>query len=188
MNQTFEQTLIEHCAPTLAGIKPGSLFCFCAMDVSEIHQCVMDWDTLLKPFGVRMQILKERLERNACIIYVYRPVALCRQLRNPAICSFLKKNGYSNVGLDGMLQHLIERFEHDEEFPHEIGVFLGYPLCDVIGFIENHGKNFTCCGCWKSYSDPVVAQKRFDRYHACTSDYKEKYGNGIPIIQLIAAA
>ena len=37
------------------------------------------------------------------------------------------------------------------DFPHEIGVFLGYPLEDVVGFIRHRGKCFTCCGCWKSY-------------------------------------
>lgn len=33
-------------------------------------------------------------------------------------------------------------------FPHDRRAF-GYPLTDVVGFIENQGRNFTRCGCWK---------------------------------------
>ena len=29
---TFEEALIEHCSPTLAGVKPASLFRFCPRD------------------------------------------------------------------------------------------------------------------------------------------------------------
>ena len=50
---------------------------------------------------------------------------------------------------DGMLRQLSRRLCCEADFPHEIGVFLGYPLTDVVGFIENQGRNFTCCGCWK---------------------------------------
>ena len=37
------------------------------------------------------------------------------------------------------------------DFPHEIGLLLGYPPEDVSGFIENGGKNFLCSGYWKVY-------------------------------------
>lgn len=35
-----------------------------------------------------------------------------------------------------MLEQLRSRLHGSEEFPHEIGVFLGYPLNDVLGFIK----------------------------------------------------
>ena len=59
---------------------------------------------------------------------------------------------------------------------------------DVVGFIENAGRNFTCCGCWKSYGDPHMARRRFSRYHRCTALYKQCYASGTPITQLIVAA
>ena len=46
------------------------------------------------------------------------------------------------------LARLIERLKDADEFPHEIGLFLGYPPEDVEGFIqEPNGQKYT--GIWK---------------------------------------
>ena len=37
----------------------------------------------------------------------------------------------------------------EQGFPHEIGVFLGYPVEDVEGYMQNDGKNFLLVGYWK---------------------------------------
>ena len=59
---------------------------------------------------------------------------------------------------------LCARLSTGGDFPHEVGLFLGYPVEDVIGFIENKGKNCLCCGCWKCYSNACAAQKAFDKF------------------------
>ena len=87
-----------------------------------------------------------------------------------------------------MLTQLSRKLCCSAEFPHEIGVFLGYPLGDVVGFIENRGKNFTCCGCWKSYGDPDAAQKHFDQLSKCTAVYLRLFHSGTPILRLAVAA
>ena len=71
---------------------------------------------------------------------------------------------------------------------HEIGVFLGYPLSDVVGFIENSGRNFTCCGCWKAYGDPQAAQRHFAQLRKCTAVYLRLFHSGTPILRLAVAA
>ena len=53
------------------------------------------------------------------------------------------------------------RLAQREDFPHEIGLFLGYPLGDVIGFIKNAGQNCKCVGCWKVYCNECEAIKAF---------------------------
>ena len=52
------------------------------------------------------------------------------------------------------------------EFPHEIGVFLGYPAQDVRGFME--GRKATCRGAWHAYGDEQLPGSRF-RVLGCTS-------------------
>ena len=89
---------------------------------------------------------------------------------------------------DELLDQLAERLCCEGDFPHEIGVFLGYPLADVIGFIQNRGKNFTACGYWKVYTDPTAAQAEFDRYKKCERIYARCYYNGTPIRRLTVAA
>ena len=81
-----------------------------------------------------------------------------------------------------------ERLCCSAEFPHEIGVFLGYPLSDVVGFIENSGRNFTCCGCWKAYGDPQAAQRHFAQLRKCTAVYLRLFHSGTPILRLAVAA
>ena len=96
--------------------------------------------------------------------------------------------GYTPGTADELLDQLAERLCCKGDFPHEIGVFLGYPLADVIGFIQNRGKNFTACGYWKVYTDPTAAQAEFDRYKKCERIYARCYYNGTPIRRLTVAA
>ena len=87
-----------------------------------------------------------------------------------------------------MLTQLSRRLYCSAEFPHEIGVFLGYPLTDVVGFIENRGRNFTCCGCWKAYGDPNAARRHFAQLSKCTAVYLRLFHSGTPISRLAVAA
>jgi hypothetical protein len=121
------------------------------------------------------------------MIYVYRPELLDKILREPDVLAFLSGYGYGAADISGMLSVLSGRYCMEKSMPHEIGIFLGYPLEDVVGFIEHEGKDFTCCGYWKSYGDPEAAQQRFSLYRACNSTYRELYRCGTPIIELIAA-
>ena len=73
-------------------------------------------------------------------------------------------------------------------FPHEIGVFLGYPLEDVIGFIKNSGQNSICTGCWKVYYNECEALKLFKRYKKCREVYQRLFKQGKTVLQLTVAA
>ena len=101
---------------------------------------------------------------------------------------FLESCGYQRGATEFLLQQLSGRLCLEQAYPHEIGLFLGYPLSDVIGFIENRGWNYTCCGCWKSYGDPEKAQAYFDLCRQYTSRYCALYAEGASILQLAVAA
>ena len=73
-------------------------------------------------------------------------------------------------------------------FPHEIGFFLGYPYDDVVGFIENKGKNSLCSGCWKVYCDECEARKTFRRFDKCKEMYRLMFQKGKTVCQLTIAA
>ena len=68
--------------------------------------------------------------------------------------------------------------------PHEVGLFLGYPLADVVGFIENEGKNCKCAGCWKVYGNEAAARRRFAQFKACRYIYAYQFQNGRTLSQL----
>ena len=188
ISRTFEAVLVRHCAPTLAGMKPGSIFCFNHSPLEVSRQKVCQWNKQLAPFGLTVQILLERPGSGSVIVFVYRHDRLEQMLSDDAYQSFLAEAGYERTNLDGLLEQLSYRLRTQPEFPHEIGVFLGYPLRDVIGFIENHGRNFTCCGFWKSYGDPAEMQVCFACYRRCIQTYVAMFEQGIPIERLAVPA
>ena len=188
ISRTFEAVLVRQCAPTLAGMKPGSIFCFNHSPLEVSRQKVWQWNKQLAPFGLTVQILLERPSSSSVIVFVYRHDRLEQMLSDDAYQSFLAEAGYERTNLDGLLEQLSYRLRTQPEFPHEIGVFLGYPLRDVIGFIENHGRNFTCCGFWKSYGDPAEMQVCFACYRRCIQTYVAMFEQGIPIERLAVPA
>lgn len=70
---------------------------------------------------------------------------------------------------------LVRRLNRGEDFPHEIGLFLGYPAEDVSGFIRHGARCAKCVGTWKVYGDEESARKKFALYQKCTRLYCEAY-------------
>lgn len=180
--------MVRQCAPTLAGMKPGSIFCLKPVEPEAVRQNVRQWGERLAPLGLSVQLLLERPDSNFMIVYVYRWTHLKQALSDADCLRFLEGVGYQKTDLEGLLAQLTRRLREQEEFPHEIGIFLGYPLRDVIGFIENRGRNFTCCGFWKSYSDPAEMQACFARYRRCVYTYVKLFEQGIPLEKLAVSA
>lgn len=180
--------MVRQCAPTLAGIKPGNIFCFRHSSLEVLRQKVYQWNERLTPLGLEVRILLERPDDRSVIVYVYRRSHLEQLLTDHAYQEFLRDARYTGMDLDGLLAQLSCRLETQPEFPHEIGIFLGYPLRDVIGFIENRGQNFTCCGFWKSYGDPAEIQVCFDCYRKCIQNYVTMFEQGTPIERLAVPA
>ncbi|MGI6221598.1 MAG: DUF3793 family protein [Coriobacteriales bacterium] len=137
----------------------------------------------LAPLGIRIRMLTTCA--NGPLIYVYRPVELARTFSQPEAAALLERDGYPADSLDAQLAELTARLERSLpshggpcEFPHEIGLFLGYPIADVVGFIENEGRDFLCLGCWKAYHDVPGAQRIWARYRACTAHCQEMIAQG----------
>lgn len=186
---SLEDSLVEHCSPTLAGIKVASLYRFFPEDSRQFALQLKLWRKWFARHGLCLVALKGYRQSNSYLLYLYRPHALALELARPEVREFLSSLGYNvEDGYDKSLRQLILRLSQSPQFPHEIGVFLGYPLEDVVGFIKNGGKNYTYCGCWKSYGDPAEARRRFSSYRACTETYKRRYAKGVSIVHLTVAA
>ena len=98
------------------------------------------------------------------------------------------QNGYPmEEGLDALLEHLSERIMTNREFPHEIGLFLGYPVEDVRGFIEQRGKDCKLSGYWKVYGDEQAARRLFHQFDRCRDTARGYIERGMTILELFAA-
>ena len=163
-----DELVIRHCAPTLASIKTANLFSCIFTDRQEMLNHVRNLNLRLKKKGLR--VLPLWFKENRGLIYVYRPDKLSKDLQNELAGSLLKKSGYSCTDENACLRKLIERLNLLSDFPHEIGLFLGYPPEDVDGFI-NRRDECKYCGFWKVYGNVDSARKLFSRYRKCTDIY-----------------
>ena len=192
MERNFETVMIEQCAPVLAGLKPAGLFRYETRDCADLARRVRSWNEQLNNKGLRVRVMNGCARTHRFLVYVYREAQLSAVLADKAVQEFLRQEGYQlpaeQEQTGALLNQLSRRLCCQAEFPHEIGVFLGYPLPDVVGFIENRGQNFTCCGCWKSYGEPAAARRRFDQLSKCTAVYLRLFHGGTPITRLTVAA
>lgn len=178
------ENIIRHCAPTLAGLKVGSLFSCRYQEAAQFVRDVAKKNEDLQKKGVYFVILK--LKNGVALVYVYRKKQLEQALTTPELQEFLVEMGYTTFTIQACLT-LLRRHLHAQDFPHEIGVFLGYPLGDIRAFIQHQGANCKCVGCWKVYTDEEGAKKTFDRYARCTQTYFDRYAVGFDIAQLTVA-
>lgn len=182
----IEKYLIEHCSPTLASVKSANLFNASFGEGEDIDSQMAAWNRMMNPKGVKLMALRKRGRR--ALIYVYREKQLQQNLNKPGVARFLETFGYQDTGAEHCLDHLCSRFAASEEFPHEIGIFLDYPLGDVIGFIKNQGKNYKCAGCWKVYCNECGALEQFRKYRKCREIYRNLWKQGRSVLQLTVAA
>ena len=144
--QTSAQMEIAwQCAPVLTGVKPSNIL------------------TLKNVSGVRKVWL------------IYREEEILEILGKKEYSEFLDTLGYRGFEFPQMLQIMNLRFEGYQhgsaEFPHELGIFLGYPLADVKGFIEHNGKDFLYQGYWKVYENVEERKKMFSIYNVVKEEF-----------------
>lgn len=169
----FIQLLIKHCAPTLMRVKIGSMFTYKCSSYEYLYSQIFYWNTVLNRKGIYLTLLKYNGSR--AVIYLYIKNKLERLLSDKKIYSFLEDYGYSFNDLEGSIKLLSSRFESNENLPHEVGVFLGYPLNDVKSFIEHSGKNSLYTGYWKVYHNPDQSIKMFNMFDKCSVIFRNKF-------------
>lgn len=178
----LESYIIEHCSPTLAGLKIASLFSYPYAEVATLFTQVSSCNLALSAKGVFIRPL--RMAGGKALLYVYRKSGLESRLRQPDVSAFLARHGYPGHRVSSCIGLLHHKLSACEAFPHEIGIFLGYPLADVEGFIKHGGKNCICSGCWKVYGNARAAKRAFQKYKKCRHIYRKVYRQGRSITQM----
>ena len=77
----------------------------------------------------------------------------------------MEKNGseaFLACRILGELSRRMNRYFHGKgEFPHEVGVLLGYPARDVEDYIRLEGRGCLLVGYWKVYHNVRRAKRTF---------------------------
>lgn len=160
--------LAYHCMPVLYHMKPATLF--------NLNRSYLKWENgeipaiieITKRFQCRSFILYN--DETKLLLYLYQPELLEYVLQQQNNQIFLNQFGYdlSEPMVTKTIVCLKERYLEYKykkgEFPHEIGILLGYPLEDVIDFMIYNGQNFKYNGCWKVYHNVEQAKRTFQIY------------------------
>lgn len=156
-------------AEVLGGAKPGNLVKFanrtkpCGRNPFEMWQSF--GQELLADSSLSAMVMLEM--ESALLVYLYEPGKLRQYLTAPNHRDFLDRIGYPpGEDCEEALTVLAGRMDRDR-FPHEVGLFLGYPLKDVKGFMGLSPTPFSCQGPWKIYGDPRPSLALVERHRAC---------------------
>jgi hypothetical protein len=179
-----EETVVRQAAPTLAGIKTGSMFPYRFESHEELIEDIRAFNRVLVPRGMCLLLLRV-MERSA-LLYLYRPQSLAEDLKDSVSQEVLHNAGYSCESCAACVRRLIERFRSGEEFPHEVGLFLSYPPEDVKGFIDDRS-NYKAMGLWKVYGDEEKARKLCERFQKCSECYCRLWQHGVCLEKLAVA-
>jgi hypothetical protein len=115
--------------------------------------------------GLRVRELADR--GDSVLLLLYDPEALIRLLNRRSVEVILRRAGYTiPFDPDEVLDELARRMA-GEGFPHEIGVFLGYPLKDVLGFLGWARLPFTCQGPWRIYGAAAESLRLAELHREC---------------------
>lgn len=171
--------VVTQCAPVLKGIKISNI-------VTVQQGMYLPIRKHLK--GSRIICIPLYSEPRKEVLFLYRYDMLEIHLRKKEVRRFLERFGYLDMSVVGVIIRLRQRYaryvQGKEEFPHELGVILEYPVKDVEGFIENRGKNCLMERYWKVYHNKEQAERIFQKYDQVKEEALEEIVSGFPLCRI----
>ena len=172
--------LALQCAPVISGIKISNLLTIPAKSLRELS-------AVLKKTELSFRILYPGRER--LVILIYRETELKEYLEREEVMAFIYKCGYETSDISKIFPVFVKRYmrymELKRDFPHELGLFLGYPIEDVEGFIKENGKNYLYSGYWKVYKDAELKIRLFKNYERVQTEIVRLLYEGLDIMDII---
>ncbi|MBB5265008.1 hypothetical protein HNP82_002147 [Catenibacillus scindens] len=158
--KALKMQLALQCSPVLAGLKVSNLLIVSSKDENHIRR-------LFRKSCIEARLIC-RTETKATFL-LYRRDELEAYLRQSRVLALLLWLGYDKTCLEDVLDLFCRRYtdycQQKKDFPHEMGLILGYPAADVYGFIINKGKNDLYTGYWKIYDNLSDTLKLFEQFN-----------------------
>lgn len=158
-NNTLDLQIAKQCAPLLAGIKISNLLIIDSYNLKSVYG-------IFANTHIKIKFLHR--QNNRITLLLYKTTELWSYLEHEAALQVMIRLGYESLDLKEVLELFASRFsaymKSGGSFPHEMGILLGYPVVDVVGFMEQEGKNFLYTGYWKVYGDLDQALDTFEKY------------------------
>ena len=155
-DQKLKIHLVNQCAPVIKRLKPATMLMI-------ENQCLKNFCILAQEWQLERFLLYGGVKKSSVLLF--HSDALNAYLNQFEVRQFLAKMGYEQVLLENQLKKLGQRIEQyyelNQEYPHELGIFLGYPIGDVLGFLTQKGEQVLYRGYWNVYCDVEEAKSTF---------------------------
>jgi len=157
-----EINIMMRLGPTLLGHKPMHIFCF-NKSFKFINQILNDIHLLFSSSeSIKYRVVYSH--NNSIKVIFYNKETTKRLLNDKRVRRFLSSHGYDNTLTDEDFMTLLSDHLKDNQLPSEYGVFFGYPLKDVIGFMGHSSLKHVKTTAWKVYGDPLVSDRVYDNF------------------------
>ena len=178
--EELETQMALQCAPLMAGIKISNLLIVQNSNVGDVEK-------ILEGTPITSDILYQTSRKTTFLLY--RASEVKNYLNTEKVKEAMHQFGYEKMDLPSILKELSVRYHgymsRREEFPHELGLLLGYPVEDVLGFIENRGQNFLYTGYWKVYGNVDEAVALFARFERVKEQMIRMVSVGMDIPEIL---
>ena len=157
--------LLVKTAAVRQGVKPAELLrvrhCYEGVNSEGLRICLYRSDI----YGILgLDYMELKVEKQSSLVLFYNPCILSATLAERRNRRWLARLGYPKDGTtDELLAELRRRWD-GTEMPHEVGVFIGYPLKDVAGFMRRLPSTPVHRGAWRVYGETRASMEKMRLY------------------------
>ena len=181
--------LLVKTAAVRQGVKPAELLrvrhCYSGVNSEGLRVCLYRSDIYCI---LGLDYVELKVEEGSSLVLFYSPQALAATLAEPRTARWLERIGYPAAAsrgrgveeLHGMLAHLARKAA-ECSLPHEVGIFIGYPLKDVAGFMQRIPSTPVHHGAWRVYGGADESLRRMRLYADVEADARSvlERSNGV---------
>ena len=182
--ESIEKFLLFNSSLVIANIKP-SVTVNIKKNQGENYKNWLEYgeDFLVK---VNLNYIILRENDNAIILLIYKDELLKNHIFKEKNRKFLNQIGYADINNIKYYIELLKIRYQIYKCPHELGVFLGIPVEDVIDFMDCNEKKCLGCGYWKIYNNYDEAIEIFKKYDEVKFKTASDLIKGVPIDKIIS--
>ena len=177
----FDRQIAMQCAPLIAGLVVSNILTIDEEYTDRVRELFL---------GTDISLITLIAKRGRISFFLYREKKLAEYLKDDEVVELLYNIDLNYITSEcGMLENFIRRYReymiHGGYFPHEMGVFLGYPIEDVKGFIENEGRDSLYTGYWKVYKNVPAKIRLFERFEQVRESFITMMFYGVSIDEAV---
>ncbi|GAA0101028.1 DUF3793 family protein [Paraclostridium bifermentans] len=162
IDSSYIKWILELLGPVILGSKPSEILNISLNDNNKEYK-IKEIESFFKNCSRLKYEIVYKDNGEIKILFINKD-ALSETLKNKKCVNFLKFIGYPNYyTLDNYINCLLDKLK-ENEFPHEIGIFLGYPLKDVVGFMGYGNYELQKTKYWRVYGNTEISDEIYNKF------------------------